>query len=167
MLILQYGARVEQLASLMLVSALINIVFTPLIGRIIDRLGYRTVMVWDTVILFFVCLTYGFAHHLFAFGTAYAVVCVTYVLDLMISNASIASSVYVSRISENKEEMTATLSTGISLNHLISVGIALAGGLIWEFLGVELLFVVAALMAVGNTLFAMTVPRVPRAGAPA
>ena len=32
-----------------------------LIGRLVDRWGYRNVMIWDTVVLFFVCLLYGFA----------------------------------------------------------------------------------------------------------
>jgi hypothetical protein len=59
------------------------------------------------------------------------------------------------RISKDSQEMTSTMSTGISINHLVSVAIALVGGLIWESLGVELLFILAAVMAVGNTLFAV------------
>ena len=159
LLILRYGADPAYLASLLGACALINIVFTPLIGRVIDKLGYRTVMIGDTCILFFVCLAYGFAHRFFTPETAFVVVSVVFILDWMISNASMASSVYVGRISENKEEMAATLSTGISINHVISVLIALGGGYIWQSLGVELLFVVAALMAVGNTLFALTIPK--------
>ncbi|MCG8452857.1 MAG: MFS transporter, partial [Spirochaetales bacterium] len=159
LLILRYGADPAYLASLLGACALINIVFTPFIGRVIDKLGYRTVMIGDTCILFFVCLAYGFAHRFFAPETAFVVVSVVFILDWMISNASMASSVYVGRISENKEEMAATLSTGISINHVISVLIALGGGYIWQSLGVELLFVVAALMAVGNTLFALTIPK--------
>ena len=159
LLILRYGVQTEYLAALLGISALINIFLNPVIGRIIDRWGYRTVMIGDTVILFFVCLLYGFAHRLFSESTALIVVSVVFILDWMISNASMASSIYVNHISDNREEVTATLSTGISINHLISVSIALVGGLIWESLGVELLFVLAALMAVGNTLFAMSIPR--------
>ncbi|RKX77738.1 MAG: MFS transporter [Spirochaetes bacterium] len=160
LLILRYGAQTEYLATLLGISALINIFFNPVIGRIIDRWGYRTVMIGDTVILFFVCLLYGFAHHIFSEGTALTVVSVVFVLDRMISNASMASSIYVNHISEGHEEVAATLSTGISINHIISVSIALVGGLIWQTLGVELLFVLAAMMAVGNTLFAVSIPRV-------
>jgi predicted MFS family arabinose efflux permease len=159
LLILKYGVQTEYLAALLGISALINIFFNPVIGRIIDRWGYRAVMIGDTVILFFVCLLYGFAHRLFPEGTALIVVSVVFVLDWMISNASMASSVYVNHISDGREEVASTLSTGISINHLISVSIALAGGFIWQTLGVELLFVLAAVMAVGNTLFAMSIPR--------
>jgi hypothetical protein len=68
-----------------------------------------------------------------------------------------AASVYVKDLSATREEMTATLTTGISLDHLISIFIALAGGMIWEFLGIELLFVTAAVMAVMNSLVAMMI----------
>ncbi|MDT8297208.1 MAG: MFS transporter [Spirochaetaceae bacterium] len=160
LLILHYGAQTEYLASLLGICALINIFMTPVIGRVIDRIGYRMVMIGDTVILFFVCLAYGFAHRIFPGPIAFGFVTAIFIIDSIVSGASMASSVYVSRISKDKEEMTSTLSTGISVNHLFSVAIALIGGVIWEALGVEILFITAAVMAVGNTLFAMTIPKI-------
>lgn len=162
LLILQYSVKTEYLATLLGVCALINIFFNPIIGRIIDRIGYRTVMIGDTIILFFVCLAYGFAHHLFPANVALVVVSVIFILDWMISSASMAAVVYISRISDDSQELTSTMSTGISINHLISVAIALVGGLVWEKLGVELLFVLAALMAAGNTLFAVGIREAPK-----
>ncbi|MDC7220818.1 MAG: MFS transporter [Spirochaetales bacterium] len=158
-LILHYGASTELIATLLGVCSLINILFTPLVGRIIDKAGYKIVMVLDTVFLFFICLIYGFAHRLFPMDVAFYVVCGTFILDAMVSNASMATSVYVSRISDSREEMASTLSTGLSINHVISVAIALAGGVIWERLGIELLFIMASVMAVCNSLFALTIPR--------
>ena len=157
-LILNYGASTGLIASLLGICSVINIFFTPIIGRIIDRMGYKMVMVLDTVFLFFVCLIYGFAHRLFSADVAFFVVCGAFILDSMISNASMATSVYLSRISPDREEMTSTISTGISINHFISVAIALAGGAIWESLGIELLFILASVMAVCNSLFALTIP---------
>jgi MFS family permease len=156
-LILNYGASPSVIASLMGFSAVLNIFGSPLIGRIIDKIGYKKVMVGDTLILMVVCLIYGFAHHLFPRNIAYIVIAVVFVLDTLISHASMAASVYVKDLSTTREEMTATLTTGISLDHLISIFIALAGGMIWEFLGIELLFVTAAVMAVMNSLIAMMI----------
>ena len=156
-LILNYGASPSVIASLMGFSAVLNIFGSPLIGRIIDKIGYKKVMVGDTLILMVVCLIYGFAHHLFPMNIAYIVIAVVFVLDTLISHASMAASVYVKDLSTTREEMTATLTTGISLDHLISIFIALAGGMIWEFLGIELLFVTAAVMAVMNSLIAMMI----------
>lgn len=157
LLILKYGATPGVIASLLGACAVLSIFTSPLIGKIIDRVGYKVVMVGDTVILFFVCLVYGFAHYLFSMEIAYIVVCGVFILDNLVSHASMAASIYVKHLSDTREEMTATLTTGISIDHLISIFIALVGGMIWEYVGIELLFILAALMAVMNSLIALTI----------
>ncbi|NQT58254.1 MAG: MFS transporter [Bacteroidetes bacterium] len=156
-LILKYGATPAIIATLMGACAVVSIVTSPLIGKLIDRIGYKKVLVGDTVILFFVCLVYGFAHHLFPEHIAFIVICGVFILDSLVSHASMAASVYVKELSDDREEMTATLTTGISLDHVISILIALAGGFIWEHIGIELLFVLAAVMAMMNSLIALTI----------
>ena len=42
------------------------------IGKIIDRVGYKIVMVSDTLILVIGCFFYGFAHHIFPLCSAFA-----------------------------------------------------------------------------------------------
>ena len=154
-----YGLGTSQIALLMGISALVNMVGAPLVGRITDRMGYRAVMIWDTLILFWVCLAYGFADDLFSRRTASMIVCANYLLDGLISTASMATNIYVRRISSDPSELTSTLSTGISINHLVSILIALAGGWVWTRFGVGWLFAFAAVMALFNSAFAWTVPR--------
>ena len=84
---------------------------------------------------------------------------ITYVFDAIISTASMASSIYVREISDSTEEVTATLTTGISVNHLISVLAALLGGWLWTSFGVGFLFIFAAVMALCNTAYALTLPK--------
>lgn len=156
-LILIYGADTKVIATLYMISAVAGIAFMPLIGKCIDALGYKTVMVCDTILLIFVCIIYGFAHRIFAMNVALWVVMINFVLDTIISQASIASSVYVKDLSTKKYEITATLTTGISINHMMSILIALLGGAIWRIYGVEFLFIFAALCAFGNTIFALTI----------
>ena len=158
-LIKVYGMDTTMMAVLMGVCALINIFCAPLIGRLTDYLGYKNIMIYDTVILFFVCLMYGYADRLFAADIAYFAVCVNFLLDAVISTTSMATSMYVREISDSAEETTASLTTGISINHLISIFAALAGGLIWEKFGFGVLFTFAAVMALCNSAFAMTIPR--------
>ena len=153
------GMDTEHFAILALSCGVVNIFCGPIAGKIIDRLGYRTVMIWDTVFLTFVCLMYGFADRIFAPGVAFALLCANYLLDAIITNASMASNVYVKELSDNREEFTSTLSTGISVNHLISILVALFGGWVWTEFGIEALFSFSAAMAVGNTLFALTIPK--------
>ncbi|GHV96140.1 MFS transporter [Spirochaetia bacterium] len=158
-LILNYGATTSVISLLLAISALFSFIASPLIGRLIDHVGYKFVMVTDTLILVVVCLLYGFAHRIFPLHIAFYVVCANYVLDAIISVASIASNVYVQSIAANQEELTATISTGISVNHVISILIALLGGLIWKMVGIEVLFTLSAVLGLINSLYAATIKK--------
>ena len=114
-------------------------------------------MVSDTLILVIVCFFYGFAHHLFPRDVAFIVCCVNYVLDAVISLAAMASNVYVKDLADNDEEVKATISTGVSINHVITIFIALFGGWIWETLGIETLFVASAILGLCNSAYAATI----------
>lgn len=157
-LIREYGIDTSQMAVLLGLSAMINMVVSPYIGVLTDRLGYRTVMVYDTFILVFVCLLYGFAGDWFAPRLALAVVCINFLLDALLSTTSMATNIYVRDIASGRDEMTSTLSTGISINHLISVIIAPLGGWVWMRWGVGTLFGFSALMSIANSYCAMQIP---------
>ena len=156
-LILFYGASASVISLLFAVSAISCFFLSPVVGKIVDKLGYKPVMVGDTLILVIVCFFYGFAHHIFPKNIAFVVCCVNYVLDSIISLASMASNVYVQDISDSKEEMRATISTGISVNHMITIFIALFGGWIWQQLGIETLFIVSAVLGLCNSAYAATI----------
>ena len=159
-LILFYGADAGVISLLFAISAIACFVLAPWVGKLIDRIGYKTVMVADTLILVIVCFFYGFAHHLFSMEVAFIVCCVNYILDSVISLASMASNVYVQEISDSPEEMRATISTGISVNHLITIFIALLGGWIWNTLGIETLFIISAVLGLCNSAYAATIKTV-------
>ncbi|MBO2515770.1 MAG: MFS transporter [Clostridiales bacterium] len=156
-LIRVYGATPEVISLLFAVSAICCYFLSPVVGSIIDRIGYKKVMVADTLILVIVCFFYGFAKDIFPMGVAMVVCCVNYVLDSIISLASMASNVYVQDISDSPEETRATISTGISVNHLITVFIALFGGWVWQALGIETLFILSAILGLCNSAYAATI----------
>ena len=72
-----------------------------------------------------------------------------------------ASNVYVQALSDDADEVRATLSTGLSVNHLITVLIALFGGWIWKMLGIETLFVLSAILGLCNSAYAATIKTAP------
>jgi len=156
-LILFYGANAATVSLLFAVSAIACFFASPWIGKIIDKLGYKIVMVSDTLILVIVCFFYGFAHHLFPKNVAFIVCCVNYILDAVISLASMASNVYVQELSDHADEVKATISTGVSINHVITIFIALFGGWIWQTLGIELLFILSAVLGLCNSAYAATI----------
>lgn len=156
-LILFYGANAATISLLFAISAVACFFASPVVGRIIDKLGYKVVMISDTLILVIVCFFYGFAHHLFPKDVAFIVCCVNYILDSVISLASMASNLYVQDLSDNEEEVKATISTGVSINHIITIFIALFGGWIWQTLGIELLFIISAVLGLCNSAYAATI----------
>ena len=156
-LILFYGANAATISLLFAISAVACFFASPIVGRIIDRVGYKAVMVADTLILVVVCFFYGFAHHLFSMKTAFIICCVNYVLDSVISLAAMASNLYVKDLSDNADEVKATISTGVSINHVITIFIALFGGWIWQSMGIELLFIASAVLGLCNSAYAATI----------
>ena len=152
-LILFYGANAATISLLFAISAIACFFASPIVGRIIDKIGYKKVMVADTLILVAVCFCYGFAHHIFPRDVAFIICCANYVLDTIISLASMASNVYVKDLSDSPEEVRATISTGVSINHVISVFI----GWIWETLGIETLFIISAVLGLANSAYAATI----------
>ena len=156
-LIKLYGADTAAMSLLFAISAVACFLVAPLIGKIIDKAGYKAVMVGDTVILVVVCLMYGFAHKIFPMDIAFIVCCVNYIFDAMISMASMAANVYVQDLSDSPEEVKATISTGVSINHIITVFIALFGGWIWKTLGVQTLFIISAVLGLCNSAYAASI----------
>ena len=156
-LILFYGASAATVSLLFAVSAIACFFAAPLVGRIIDKIGFKTVMVSDTLILVVVCFFYGFSHHLFPKEIAFIVCCINYILDAVISLASMASNNYVQALSDNPDEVKATISTGVSINHVITIFIALFGGWIWQTLGIETLFIASAVLGLCNSAYATSI----------
>ena len=71
--------------------------------------------------------------------------------------ASMATNLYVRDLSDNQDEFKATISTGVSINHVITIFIALFGGWIWETLGIETLFICSAVLGLLNSAYAATI----------
>ena len=89
------------------------------------------------------------------------VCCVNYVLNSVISLEAMASNVYVKDLSDNGDEMRATISTSVSVNRLVTILVALFGGWIWSTLGIETLFIVSAVQGQCNSAYAATI-KVPK-----
>ena len=165
-LILNYGASTQLIATLYGIYSLGNIFMNPVMGRLVDTIGHKAVLILDSFLLILLCLLYGYAHHIFSPAWSFRVVSIVFVLDAMLFSAGIARAVYVRTLSKDQEELTSTLSTGISVNHLISVGVALLGGLLWERLGMEILFTSAAVFGLLSLIFTMTLPGREKTTAP-
>ena len=109
------------------------------------------------LLLVVVCFFYGFSEHFFPTNVSFIICCSMYVLDSIISLASMASNVYVQSLSDSPEETRATIATGVSVNHLVTIFVALLGGWVWKVTGIEMLFTISAIIGLFNSLFAGTI----------
>lgn len=147
-LIRVFGAPAQTIAKLWIVSSVIGIFFRPQLGKAIDRFGERVVLMLDAVLLFGICIGYGFSQQLGLGERAVYVAYVCYMLDLSLFAVTMARTTYLHKILENKDDLTPSLSTGVSIDHAVSMVVPTFGGLIWVHYGYPYVFLCAAGLAV-------------------
>ncbi|HUU21097.1 MAG TPA: MFS transporter [Phycisphaerae bacterium] len=126
---------------------------SPRVGKLIDRVGERRILMF-----YFAALT--------VFFCGYALVPNRYVLYglFVVDNAffvfAMALTTYVRRIAPASEH-TPTLSMGVAMNHVAAVTMPLVGGFLWKYLGYQWAFFAGAAAAALSILAAMRVPPHP------
>jgi MFS family permease len=142
-----------------MIAAVIGIVFKPLAGRWIDRFGEKSVLVADGLALVLVCLGYGYATQLTRDpASARLLASACFILDNLLFSLGAGRAVYVSRLAESPQELTSTLSLGISINHIVSMTIPPVAGVVWVVFGYQKVFLAAAVLAFAISAFASLVP---------
>lgn len=150
----------QVIAVLLTIGGVIGILFQPLLGWAIDHLGERIVLISEALLLAVVCLGYGFSRSLFPENIAFLIACVCYLLDQMLMSVSMARATYMKKIAIQPEDVQPALTAAVTIDHIFSISVALLGGVIWNLLGYQYVFLMGVLIAVLNFLAALRV-RVP------
>ncbi|MGA9109515.1 MAG: MFS transporter [Smithella sp.] len=156
-LVTVFRQKTQVLATLLTIGGAIGIFFIPVLGKAIDKLGERIILASEAVLLVFVCLGYGFAKNYFAETTAMLIVFSCYILDQMLMAVSMARATYLQKIAIAPEDVSQTLTMGVSIDHVFSVSIAVLGGFIWIKWGYQYVFLMGAVIAVVNFFSALQV----------
>ncbi len=137
-------------AKLAIVTSALGIFFNPCVGRLIDRWGERKVLLIDSCMLLLVCLGYASARRIgLSDSGALAWIMVCFVVDRLCFAVTMAQETYMAKIAETKEDLTASLSMGVTINHLIAMSVPSLGGRLWDACGAyEPVFLAAAGVAV-------------------
>jgi hypothetical protein len=159
-LIKVFGEPAPTIAKLWIVASVIGIFFQPRLGRLIDRLGERLILMSDALLLIGVCLGYGFAREL-PLARPVHLVYACYVLDNVLFAAGMARTTYIDKIAESESDIHASLSVGVSIDHAVSMSLPTIGGLVWMRYGFPYVFLGAAGIAICNMIAASFV-RVPK-----
>jgi len=120
---------------LFLLVSILGIFVQPLVGRLTDRYGVRAMLGGESLLMIGVCVVYAFAPELLPPGVALAVVSACFVLDQGSTAVGMARSIFVKRIALRPQDVSPTLSLGISLDHIVSMSIPTLGGLLWHGAG--------------------------------
>lgn len=138
----------QTIATLMVIGGVIGILFQPILGKAIDRYGEKLIMQVEAVLLVVVCLGYGFSKFLFPPNTAFLLVCGFYLLDQMLMSVNMARSMYMKKIALKDEDVQASLTAGVTIDHVFSLTIALVGGIIWSVFGFQYVFLLGIIIAI-------------------
>jgi predicted MFS family arabinose efflux permease len=155
-----FGEPAPTIAKIWVAASAVGIFFQPQLGKLIDRLGERVVLMSDAILLVGVCLGYGFAGQL-PLANPVRLVYVCYALDQILFAVGMARATYLDKIAESEQDIHASLSVGITIDHAVSMSIPSLGGFVWMAFGFQYVFVGAACIALCN-LIAASLVRVPK-----
>ncbi|HPF20350.1 MAG TPA: MFS transporter [Syntrophomonas sp.] len=157
-LIKVYQADVATFAVLGFIGTVLNLVFRPWLGRVIDAWGERTIIMLESLTLIIICGLYAFAEMWFPARIAVIIIMACYITDQLLFSVRIARTTYLHKIAETPDDLGATLSMGLSMDHAVSMLIPLGGGILWARYGYISVFLVAACLAVVNLWLATFIP---------
>ncbi|MEQ8200489.1 MAG: MFS transporter [Syntrophomonadaceae bacterium] len=157
-LIRVFGCGVETFALLGFLGTVLSLVFRPLLGRVIDQFGERMIISAESLLLILMSILYGFSPSWFSRETALTIIMVCFIADQLLFAVRMARTTYLNQIVDSPEELTPTISMGLSLDHAVSMLIPLGGGLLWTYYGYIPVFVVSGLLALVNLWLANYIP---------
>jgi len=151
LLVKEYGTPLTTMLLLFGGVQVISYFASPWVGRLIDRVGERPVLMF-----YFACLSVFFVGY--AFIADVRILYALFVVDSAFFVFATALTTYVNRIAPPSEH-TPTLSMGVAMNHVAAVIMPIVGGVLWVNLGHEWAFLTGAAAAVVSVFVAMRVPR--------
>jgi len=163
-LIKVFDLKPQTFAILGIVIAVVSIGTRKMIGRMIDHRGERFVLTLEAALLFVICLGYAFSADIFSAGVAVVIIAGCYIIDNSMAAVEMARSTYVRKIAVDLADVTPTLSTGTSLQHIASMVIPVFGGLLWAAVGYQAVFIAAAVIALLNLILSGKIRIEPEPG---
>ena len=132
-LVMVFGTDRGVIIKLVLINQVVVLFFSPMIGRLVDTRGERTMLSISYVGLFFVFIGYAILRnviHLY----------VLYCIDNFLFVGRIALMTYLNKIAP-PQDLKPTLAMGVTMNHVAAVSVPLIGGLAWASFGYQIIFI--------------------------
>ena len=154
----RHGFTVKEITGLYLANSLVTLLAAPQVGRLVQRMGERFVVLTEYSCLILVFWGYTVAD-------SRAVLALLFVADQLLFLMSMAIRTWFQKIAD-PADVAPSMAAGFTINHIAAVVIPPLGGLMWvaDF---RLTFYLGMLLAVGSLALALrmgrpvALPRVP------
>ena len=153
--------QADTLALLGIISSFLGIFFLQAVGRWIDRFGPKKLFLAEGCTFVLVYTAYGLLSSGFATGalgkSGLPVFCAfaLFIFDRLTMQLSMVRAAYLRSIAVDPADITPTLSTGMSMDHVVSITCAYLGGLAWNNFGPQYVFFIAASLSFLNVAVAL------------
>lgn len=159
MMVELFGLEVHQVTQLYLINLVVNIIFAPLMGRVVTLFGERRALLFEYAGLVMVFLAYGGVYY---FGWGVVMAASLYVIDHIFFALALALKTYFQKIAD-PGDIAPTAAVAFTINHIAAVFLPAALGLLW-LTSPAAVFLLAAMMASVSFCLALLIPRHPVPG---
>ncbi|MFT4716089.1 MAG: hypothetical protein ACI861_001408 [Paracoccaceae bacterium] len=159
MMVEKFGFEVHMLTALFLINYVANIIFAPIMGRVVTVFGERNALAFEYTGLTFVFLAYGGIYY---FGWGAALAAALYVIDHLFFALAFAQKTYFQKIADDKD-IAPTAAVAFTINHIAAVVLPALLGYLW-ITSPGMVFGLAAAMAVTSLMLVLLIPRHPDKG---
>ena len=148
--------KADAMSILGVVGCFIGIFFIPLIGKMIDKIGCRNVMIVEAACFIVIYVLYGMISKwanegdLVLTAATLVFVYLLNIIDRMTAQFSMVRSIYMKSIAIVPEDVTPSLSAGMAIDHVLAIVGATVCGVVWDVLGPEYVFVIAGILSFVN-----------------
>jgi len=157
--------QADTLAALTMAGSFAGIFFIPIAGRLTDRLGARRMVFAEGFAYIGIYTLFGLTSmglvtgSLVKAGIPVLVIYILFIVDKMTMQLGMIRTLYLRTIVRDKSEISPTLSTGMSIDHALSIICAFLGGLAWSAWGPHIVFFIAAALSLCNVMTASRLPK--------
>ena len=159
MMVEKFGFEVHEVTALYLINLVANVVFAPLMGRLVTVFGERRALVFEYAGLVLVFLAYG---GLYWFGWGVLIASILYVIDHVFFALALAMKTYFQKIAD-PEDIAPSAAVAFTINHIAAVFLPALLGYFW-LVSPAGVFLLAAGLAAASLGLALLVPRHPAPG---
>ena len=158
MMVERFGFQVHEVTVLFLRNYIANMLFGPIIGRIVQKFGERNALIFEYFGLIIIFAAYG---GVYVFGWSVALAATLYVLDHLFFGLSIAQKTYFQKIAD-PADIASTAAVAFTINHIGAVVLPALLGYIWLY-SPAFVFIVASGIAAISLALSFCIPKKPSA----